>query len=149
MKKLLIVLLICMLLLSLASCASETPYIGENGNWWIGDEDLGVAAQGPQGDQGPQGETTVAHFSGKAGDNIIWTFTSDNVLTFSGNGEMWEYYTGSRYQPSILVIPWHSIASMVERVEIEDGITSICRFAFCGLTNLKHVDIPKTACTYA
>lgn len=23
-----------------------TPYIGENGNWWIGDEDTGVAAEG-------------------------------------------------------------------------------------------------------
>ena len=35
--------------------AGETPYIGENGNWWIGDEDTGVKAQGPQGEQGPQG----------------------------------------------------------------------------------------------
>ena len=35
--------------------AGETPYIGENGNWWIGDEDTGVKAQGPQGEQGPAG----------------------------------------------------------------------------------------------
>ena len=56
MKKILTVLLACVLLFSLASCASKTPYIGENGNWWIGDEDLGVAAQGPQGEQGIQGE---------------------------------------------------------------------------------------------
>ena len=37
----------------------ETPYIGENGNWWIGEEDIGVQAQGEKGDpgeQGPQGE---------------------------------------------------------------------------------------------
>lgn len=25
----------------------DTPYIGENGNWWIGDTDTGVTAQGP------------------------------------------------------------------------------------------------------
>ena len=56
MKKVLVVLLTCVLLFLLVSCASKTPYIGENGNWWIGDEDLGVAAQGPQGEQGPQSE---------------------------------------------------------------------------------------------
>ena len=35
--------------------AGETPYIGENGNWWIGDEDTGVQAQGPAGETGPVG----------------------------------------------------------------------------------------------
>lgn len=35
--------------------AGETPYIGENGNWWIGDEDTGVQAQGPTGETGPVG----------------------------------------------------------------------------------------------
>ena len=33
-----------------------TPNIGENGNWWIGGEDTGIAAQGPQGPQGEPGE---------------------------------------------------------------------------------------------
>lgn len=32
-----------------------TPYIGENGNWWVGDTDTGVSAKGPKGDPGPQG----------------------------------------------------------------------------------------------
>lgn len=31
------------------------PSIGENGNWFVGDEDTGVAAQGPEGPMGPQG----------------------------------------------------------------------------------------------
>lgn len=29
-----------------------TPHIGENGNWWIGDADTGVHAQGPAGEDG-------------------------------------------------------------------------------------------------
>lgn len=29
-----------------------TPHIGENGHWYIGDEDTGVSAQGPIGDEG-------------------------------------------------------------------------------------------------
>ena len=33
----------------------ETPYIGENGNWWIGETDLKVPAQGEAGPAGPQG----------------------------------------------------------------------------------------------
>lgn len=32
-----------------------TPHIGENGNWFIGDTDTDVHAQGPQGEQGTQG----------------------------------------------------------------------------------------------
>lgn len=29
-----------------------TPYIGENGNWWIGDVDTGICASGEKGEQG-------------------------------------------------------------------------------------------------
>ena len=29
-----------------------TPHIGDNGNWWLGDRDTGVKAQGPQGEPG-------------------------------------------------------------------------------------------------
>jgi hypothetical protein len=27
-----------------------TPHIGENGNWWVGDNDTGVKASGDDGD---------------------------------------------------------------------------------------------------
>ena len=33
----------------------QTPHIGENGNWWIGDQDTGIAATGPKGDTGATG----------------------------------------------------------------------------------------------
>lgn len=32
-----------------------TPFIGENGNWWIGDKDTGVHAQGNKGENGSNG----------------------------------------------------------------------------------------------
>ena len=35
------------------------PYIGENGNWWVNQEDTGVKAQGPQGPQGLRGEAGI------------------------------------------------------------------------------------------
>lgn len=33
-----------------------TPYVGENGNWWIGETDTGTPATGPEGKQGPKGD---------------------------------------------------------------------------------------------
>lgn len=33
----------------------EIPNIGENGNWFIGNEDTGVSIQGPKGDKGDIG----------------------------------------------------------------------------------------------
>ena len=46
MKRLIFCLsLILVLVLTLTACEANTPYIGENGNWWVGDTDLGVSAQ--------------------------------------------------------------------------------------------------------
>ena len=33
----------------------KTPYIGENGNWWIGDTDTGIKAGGSDGTNGTDG----------------------------------------------------------------------------------------------
>ena len=46
-----------------------TPHIGENGNWWIGDYDTNVPAQGAQGEQGKQGEKGDPGEPGKDGDD--------------------------------------------------------------------------------
>lgn len=68
-------LLALLLALLLTSCSSITPYIGENGNWWVGDEDLGVSAQGPQGEKGstglrgPKGEAGKNGKDGKDGED--------------------------------------------------------------------------------
>ena len=34
----------------------NTPFIGENGNWWIGETDTGVKAAGVDGTDGVNGE---------------------------------------------------------------------------------------------
>ncbi len=54
----------------LTSCSSADLYIGDNGNWWDGKKDLGIIAQGPQGEQGiqgPQGEQGVQGPQGEQG----------------------------------------------------------------------------------
>ena len=42
----------------------NTPYIGNNGNWWIGNGDTGVKAQGPQGENGSDGNTPYVGSNG-------------------------------------------------------------------------------------
>lgn len=49
----------------------STPYVGDNGNWWIGGIDTGVKAQGPKGDPGVDGKDGVAGKDGVDGKDGI------------------------------------------------------------------------------
>lgn len=51
--------------------SGASPYIGENGNWFVGELDTGVqaqGAQGPKGEQGPQGAQGPQGVKGPKGD---------------------------------------------------------------------------------
>ena len=51
----------------------KTPHIGDNGNWWIGDKDTKIKAQGPKGDPGAtgaQGDRGERGLPGKDGSVI-------------------------------------------------------------------------------
>ena len=68
------------LLLSLfcvTGCSNNIPFIGENGNWWVGDEDTGESAKGPQGEDGAS--VTVVSVEKTDSTNNIDTYT----ITFS------------------------------------------------------------------
>ena len=50
--------------------SGASPYIGENGNWFVGELDTGVqaqGAQGPKGEQGPQGDMGATGAKGEQG----------------------------------------------------------------------------------
>ena len=53
-----------------------TPHIGANGNWWVGDTDLGVPAQGIQG---PQGEPGRGIAKMKIIDGELFVFYTDGT----------------------------------------------------------------------
>ncbi len=78
MKKIIALILSLALMLplcvGLASCGQDgqTPYIGENGNWWIGDTDLGVPATGPKGEDGENGTNGVDGKTPYIGENGNW-----------------------------------------------------------------------------
>ena len=94
MKKFLILLLtICFIVsgcLILQSCTTQvvvkTPYIGENGNWWVDSTDLGVQAQGPKGETGEKGETGPQGETGPKGETDQ---TGIHVPYIGENGNWW------------------------------------------------------------
>ena len=60
-----------------------TPYIGENGNWFIGDSDTGVAAKGEKG------ERTFVWFKDDGEGNITLGAENGTVgLTDDGEGNV-------------------------------------------------------------
>lgn len=81
------------------------PSIGENGNWYMGDVDLGKPSQGEQGPAGAKGDTGEQGPQGPKGDdgtgvNIKGSFTSETELPgtgvagdayLDGNGNLWVY----------------------------------------------------------
>lgn len=76
----------------------QTPYIGPNGNWWIGKTDLGVSAQGIKGPQGEQGIPGTNGLDGKDGTSLL---TGEGLpdVSLGKNGDSyidvntWNYYS--------------------------------------------------------
>ncbi len=69
------------------------------------------------------------------GENITWSI-NEGVLTLSGSGAMYDYDTNEN------PVPWIEERNTVEKVVIEDGITSIGNYAFWEFTSLKEISIP-------
>ena len=60
----------------------QTPYIGQNGNWWIGDVDTQVPATGSQGEQGKSGENGLTPYIGQNGN--WWIGDEDTGVSATG-----------------------------------------------------------------
>ena len=93
-------LLFALFSMSLVSCAKEgligpqgeqgpqgekgndglTPYIGDNGNWWIGEVDTGVKAEGQNGSNGVS--IVSVEKTGSEGNTDYYTITFSNGTTF-------------------------------------------------------------------
>ena len=60
-----------------------TPYIDENGNWWIGETDTGVKATGEDGKDGIDGITPQLRINTETNE---WEVSLDNGATWSSTG---------------------------------------------------------------
>ena len=174
MKKFLAILLVvCMLATALASCTGEkgeqgiqgekgeqgekgdsgadglTPYIGENGNWWIGTTDTGISATGSSStnDYGldfyPLPDGTYGVKCGKAQflEEIVIPSTYNGKAVTSilpkGFGEC-ENLTSITIPNSVTSIGDYAFydRSSLTSVTIPNSVTSIGDNAFSGCTNL-------------
>ena len=77
----------------------NTPFIGENGNWWIGDTDTGVKAageKGEKGDTGEKGETGVDGKDGASGKDGNTPFIGENGNWWIGGTDTGVKATGEK-----------------------------------------------------
>ena len=71
---------------------------------------------------------------GTCGDNLTWEFNYyTGALTISGTGVMYDYNWNNR--------PWEGYKNNVNKIVINDGVTTIGDYAFSGLYNLTDVTI--------
>ena len=91
-KKISIGFIAALMTLGLTSCTSNgnLPYVGDNGNWWIGESDLGVPATGPSGQDGASVSVISVEKTSSNGlvDTYTITFSDGTTATFTvTNGE--------------------------------------------------------------
>ena len=72
--------------------------------------------------------------SGTCGDNLTWTLDDEGTLTISGTGEMEDYDA---------LTPWYSNRTIIKKVVISDGVTTIGNYAFMNCTSLESITIPN------
>lgn len=77
--------------------------------------------------------------SGSCGTDVGYILDTETcLLTISGTGEMINYsYSASR-------APWYSYNADIKSIVIEDGVTSIGRYAFDNCSSLTSVTIPNS-----
>ena len=80
------------------------------------------------------GAETVA--SGTCGENVTWTL-EDGTLTISGSGAMTNYTSNGH-------APWYDSRKNITKVVIENGVTTIGRYAFVYFSELTEVTIPSS-----
>ena len=78
--------------------------------------------------------TAWADDSGSCGTSLTYSYVeSTHTLTISGTGEMADYDTDP--------LPWASYKDDITYIEIKDGVTSICAWAFSNCSKLTSVTI--------
>ncbi len=75
--------------------------------------------------------------NGSFGKNMYWVLYDKGLLYLYGNGTTNSYV----YETSV---PWHQYRQEIQKVEIENGVTDVCDYAFYGCSSLTSVTIPDS-----
>ena len=73
---------------------------------------------------------------GNNGDNLTWILDDEGVLTISGTGAMANWTRRGS--------PWYANKDKIESVMIEDGVTSIGKYAFFDCSSLASIKLPNS-----
>ena len=74
--------------------------------------------------------------SGNCGDALTWMIDANGTLTISGAGEMPGFYNSTG-------VPWDRYDQAITSVVIEDGVTSIGKYAFQDCSSLTSAALPE------
>ena len=77
---------------------------------------------------------------GKCGKNVNFTLDENGILTISGKGSMWDFEWGSKEKR----VSWWDKRKTISRVEIQNGVTMIGKYAFHTCEGLRSVLIFNT-----
>ena len=83
-------------------------------------------------------EETEIIASGECGENLTWTLDSEGTLTIAGTGDMDDYDT-----PEELFSPWFEYNESIQKIVIENGVTSVGDCAFEDCDNITSITIPE------
>ena len=78
--------------------------------------------------------------------NIVWYIENNDTLHIGGTGNMpdYDYVSGNYYIKTSA--PWSTdtILEKINKVIVDEGITSIGNFAFASLASMKKIEIPES-----
>ena len=73
----------------------------------------------------------------KCGENLTFDLNAKGIMTISGTGAM-------NFYSSVDDRPWDSLTGIVRSVEIRNGVTSVCPWAFRSCSAMTSVTIPNS-----
>lgn len=86
------------------------------------------------------GNNILPPTSGKCGTNVSYTISDDGVMTISGKGAMANY----TYSGDTSTCPWHNVRWAINKVVVENGVTSIGSYAFSFDLSVTDVTLPNS-----
>ena len=109
----------------------------------VPEDPAGAPEQNEVPHEAPEEEETASlmagtvHSYGTCGANLTWTLYNDGTLIISGTGDMENYNWDKEIEPE-----WNK--NLINRVIVEEGVTSIGQESFDSCPNLKEVSLPST-----
>ena len=76
--------------------------------------------------------------SGTWGDNLTWSVDSTGLMIISGSGKMDSYLFSTSSSG------WHTQSEIVNKIVVENGVTSISPLAFEAFSNVLSVTLPNS-----